>query len=64
MPLTFASIIVGMSSEYQQDVALYSIFTVLNGVLGGCVFFFHCTGNEKVRQKLQRMVQLCMRRAT
>jgi hypothetical protein len=48
MPLTFASFIVGTSAEYQQDVALYGIFTILSAVLGVCVFFFHSTGNEKV----------------
>jgi hypothetical protein len=54
MPLVYISYIIGAYSEYDQNVSLYSIFTILNGVLGGCVFFFHCTGNEKVRAKLSR----------
>ena len=54
MPLVFASFLVGAFSEYDQDVALYGIFTILNGVLGACVFFFHSTGNEQVRAKLER----------
>ena len=35
MPLAFASYIVGALSEYEQNVALYGTFTVLNGILGG-----------------------------
>jgi len=33
--LVLFSYFIGMFSEYQQDWKLYSIFTVLNGVLGG-----------------------------
>ena len=51
-PLVFASFILGFLSEYNQDVALYSTFTAVNTFLGAAVFFFHCTGNERVREKL------------
>ena len=54
MPLVFISFIIGALSEYEQNVALYGTFTILNGVLGGCIFFFHSTGNEQVREKLTR----------
>ena len=53
MPLVFISWFVGVMSEYEQDVALYGIFTILNGVLGAIVFIFHCSGNEDVREKLE-----------
>ncbi len=35
MPLVFASFLIGMMSEYEQNVALYGTFTILNGILGG-----------------------------
>ena len=55
MSLVFISFLVGIMAEYEQNVALYGTFTILNGVLGACVFFFHCTGNEQVREKLLQM---------
>ena len=62
MPLVFISFIIGAMSEYEQDVALYSIFTILNGVLGVCVFFFHSTGNEVVREKLTKGYNLVFKK--
>ena len=32
MPLVFASWMVGLYAEYEQNVALYGVFTILNGV--------------------------------
>ena len=32
MPLVFASWLVGLYAEYEQNVALYGTFTILNGV--------------------------------
>ena len=32
MPLVFASWVVGVYAEYEQNVALYGTFTILNGV--------------------------------
>ena len=49
MPLVFTSFVIGMLSEYDQDLALYGTFSVLNGFVGGAIFFFHCTGNQQVR---------------
>ena len=53
MTLVFVSWFVGLMSEYQQDVGLYGVFTILNGVLGAVVFVAHCSSNEDVREKLQ-----------
>ena len=33
MPLVFASWVVGVYAEYEQNVALYGVFTILNGVM-------------------------------
>jgi len=35
LPLVFISFIIGMLSEYEQNVPLYGTFTILNGILGG-----------------------------
>ena len=48
MPMVFASWVVGMLSEYEQNLPLYGTFSVMNGVLGAMVFFFHCMGSEVV----------------
>ena len=49
----FASFLLGTLAEYDQNLILYSIFTLVNGLLGGMIFIFHCTANEKMRFKLQ-----------
>ena len=54
-PLVFASFVLGTMAEYQQSVGLYSLFSLSNGILGVVVFFFHCTANESVRNKLGRL---------
>ena len=51
MPLTFVSFMTGTLATYEQDPALYGTFTLVNGMLGASVFFFHCTGNERVSYK-------------
>ena len=48
MPLVFASFMTGTLAAYEQEPGLYGTFTLINGLLGGSVFFFHCTGNERV----------------
>ena len=53
MPLVFISWFIGVMSEYEQDVALYGVFTILNGILGATIFLCHCSGNEDVREKLE-----------
>jgi hypothetical protein len=35
-------------------VALYGTFTTLNGVLGGSVFFLHCSSNAVVRDYVNK----------
>jgi len=62
MPLVFASWVVGMLSEYEQDLALYGTFGVLNGIVGFVIFFFHSTGNQQVRAKMLRCWNVCRRR--
>ncbi len=52
MPLVLASFVLGTLSEYEQNIYLYSVFTIVNGFVGGCMFFFHCTANQKVRAML------------
>ena len=47
--------IVGVMAQHNQDVALFGIFVVLNGILGVCIFFFHCSGNEDVREKMVKV---------
>ena len=42
-------------SEYNQDVALYFVFTVVNGILGITILFFHSTGNGQVRDYLSKV---------
>ncbi|TRY77046.1 hypothetical protein TCAL_03852 [Tigriopus californicus] len=54
LPLVFCSFAIGTLAEYEQNIYLYSIFTIINGVVGGIVFFFHCTANESVRDILDR----------
>jgi len=56
MPMVFVSYVLGIMAEYNQDVALYSTFTVVNACLGAAIFFFHSTGNEAVRAKIGGLV--------
>jgi hypothetical protein len=49
------SFLLGTMAEYDQNLILYSAFTIVNGILGGLIFFFHCSANEKVRQKLKKI---------
>ncbi|XP_045113461.1 adhesion G-protein coupled receptor D1-like [Portunus trituberculatus] len=55
MPLVFCHMLVGMFSEYEQNLPLYGIFTILNSVSGVAVLFLHCFNNQKVRQKMVGM---------
>ena len=48
MPLIFASFTVGTLATYEQNPGLYGTVTLINGILGGAIFFFHSTGNERV----------------
>ena len=48
--------VLGVMAEYNQDVALYSTFTVVNACLGAAIFFFHSTGNESVRAKISSLM--------
>ena len=48
MPLVYAHWVLGSLAEYEQNMALYSVFTILNGWLGFFVFFLHCGNNQAV----------------
>ena len=50
MPMVFVSFLLGVLSTYEQNPALYGTFTLVNGILGGTIFFFHSTGNEQVKK--------------
>jgi len=56
LPLTFASFVCGTFAEYEQNAPLYGGFTILNGVLGGVMMFFHITSNEKTRELLNKVL--------
>ncbi|XP_018009977.1 adhesion G-protein coupled receptor D1 [Hyalella azteca] len=53
LPLVYFHWLLGVMSEYQQNLALYSIFSILNSVLGVLVMVFHCSNNEKVRNRMK-----------
>ena len=52
--LALGSFVIGSQASYQQELSLFLVFTIINGVLGGLVFFFHCTSNEKVRNTFKK----------
>ena len=41
LPMVFTSFILGTLAEFEQNIYLYSIFTIVNGILGAIVFSFH-----------------------
>ncbi|XP_064091051.1 adhesion G-protein coupled receptor D1-like [Macrobrachium nipponense] len=53
MPLVFSHWMVGMLSEYEQNLPLYGTFSILNGVTGVAVFLLHSSNNQQVREKLR-----------
>ena len=69
LPVAFGSFVCGTLAEYEQvrtvlcsvmicnvvqNPALYGVFTILNGVLGGTMMFFHITSNEKTRELVNK----------
>lgn len=46
--LIYASMIIGMLSDFEQNLALYSTFSILNAIIGFCVFLMHSLGNHQV----------------
>ncbi|GBN16795.1 hypothetical protein AVEN_84326-1 [Araneus ventricosus] len=61
MPLILSSFIVGMLSDHNQDLALYSVFSILNTIIGVLIFFFHTLGNDEVRQKVREFLKCCFK---
>ena len=45
----FVAFVVGTMAIYGQSFGLYFVFTVLTGILGGFIFFFHCMCNDSVK---------------
>lgn len=43
-----AHMLTGMLSEYEQNLALYGVFSILNGLTGVLVFLFHSSASEAV----------------
>ena len=50
--MIFVSFLFGVYSEYDQNVYLYGIFTILNGFLGFIIFVMHSISNQTVREVL------------
>jgi len=55
LPLVFASFVTGTVAECMQEVPLYGAFTILNGVAGGCMLFFHVTSHPKTRALVSKI---------
>ena len=53
LPLVFTSFILGTLAEFEQNIYLYSVFTLVNGILGAIIFSFHTSANAKVRAKVK-----------
>ena len=62
LPLVFATFLLGTLAEYDQNLVLYSIWTLFNGILGGLIFIFHCSTNEVTRAKLTALKKLICRK--
>ena len=53
LPMVFTSFILGTLAEFEQNIYLYSIFTIINGILGALIFSFHTSANATVRAKVK-----------
>jgi hypothetical protein len=62
MPLIFVSWIIGVMSEYEQNLALYGAFTALNTTIGVVVLVFHLMANQMVRERIARCCFMCSER--
>jgi hypothetical protein len=40
-------------------VSLYGTFTILNGVLGGTMFFFHISAHARTRELINKVKAMC-----
>ena len=52
--LALGSFVVGTMAVFQQQLELFFVYAIVNGTLGGLIFFFHCSSNEKIRELLGR----------
>ena len=53
LPMVFTSFILGTLAEFEQNIYLYSVFTLVNGILGAIIFSFHTSANVTVRAKVK-----------
>jgi ABC-type transport system involved in cytochrome c biogenesis permease component len=53
LPMVFTSFILGTLAEFEQNIYLYSVFTLVNGILGAVIFSFHTSANATVRAKIK-----------
>ena len=53
LPMVFTSFILGTLAEFEQNIYLYSVFTLVNGILGAIIFSFHTSANATVRAKVK-----------
>ena len=53
LPMVFTSFILGTLAEFEQNIYIYSIFTIVNGILGAIIFSFHISANATVRSKVK-----------
>ena len=58
----FVGYMLGSLATYEQNLMLYMVFTILNGVLGFLIFFFHCSSNEFVSIKIKIYINISSKR--
>ncbi|XP_076366876.1 putative adhesion G protein-coupled receptor E4P isoform X1 [Tachypleus tridentatus] len=59
MPLILSSWILGMLSDYEQNIGLYSTFAIINAIIGFAIFILHSLGNQEVREKVKQLFHCC-----
>ena len=55
--LCYGSFILGTMAEYEQSLMLFLVFTVINGITGGVIFFAHCFSNEVVSTSIMKVLK-------
>ncbi|KAF2363264.1 GPCR family 2 secretin-like [Trinorchestia longiramus] len=64
LPFVYIHWLLGTLSEYEQNLALYSLFSIVNAVLGVLVLLLHCSNNQKVRAKMMDCFSKCRGKKT
>lgn len=55
----FTSWVLGMLSDYEQNLGLYSAFSILNAIIGFSVLILHTLGNQEVRKRIKGIYSKC-----